>query len=134
MAKATTLPPRSKVKKADTWDLTQLFKSDAAWTRALKKLEKIRAVFIEVSKTKGSDPQKVPPYWIFAVDTIMHAARKLVILGPKDDNTSAQRRGLAKEMSALQKRFEKLWMDRNRKSEIRVTLKRYRAAIQSLKK
>ncbi|MBL4574805.1 MAG: family 20 glycosylhydrolase, partial [Opitutaceae bacterium] len=101
---------------------------------ALKKLEKIRAVFIEVSKTKGSDPQKVLPYWIFAVDTIMHAARKLVILGPKDDNTSAQRRGLAKEMSALQKRFEKLWMDRNRRSEIRVTLKRYRAAIQSLKK
>jgi hypothetical protein len=101
---------------------------------ALRKLEKIRAVLVEVSNTKGSDPLNVLSYWIFAVDTIAHAANKLTILGPKGKDTPAQRKGLAKEMSSLQKRFEKLWMDRNRRSEIRITLKRYDAAIHSLKK
>ena len=37
--KAKTLPPRSKVKPADTWDLSSLFKSDAEWEAAFKKWE-----------------------------------------------------------------------------------------------
>jgi oligoendopeptidase F len=40
MAAVKTLPPRSKVKAADTWDLSVLFKNDAAWRVAYKKLEK----------------------------------------------------------------------------------------------
>jgi len=39
-AKVQKLPPRDKVKPADTWDLSGLYKSDAAWERAFKKCEK----------------------------------------------------------------------------------------------
>lgn len=41
MASVKTLPPRSKVKPPDTWDLGELYKSDAAWRRAYAKLEKM---------------------------------------------------------------------------------------------
>jgi oligoendopeptidase F len=34
-----TLPPRSKVKPSDCWDLSSLFKSDDEWERAFKKWE-----------------------------------------------------------------------------------------------
>ncbi len=39
MPKAKTIPPRNKVRSADTWDLTKLCKSDAAWERGYKQLE-----------------------------------------------------------------------------------------------
>jgi len=38
-------PPRSEITETDTWDLSPLFKSDAAWERAYKKLEKEIATF-----------------------------------------------------------------------------------------
>jgi oligoendopeptidase F len=40
MAKAQTLPPRSKVKPADTWDLTKLFPTAEAWEKAFAAWEK----------------------------------------------------------------------------------------------
>ncbi|HZK79711.1 MAG TPA: oligoendopeptidase F [Humisphaera sp.] len=36
MSKVKALPPRSKVKPADCWDLTHLFKTDADWESAFK--------------------------------------------------------------------------------------------------
>lgn len=39
MAKVKRVPARSEVSVKDTWDLAALYKSDAAWTRAFKKLE-----------------------------------------------------------------------------------------------
>jgi len=39
MSKVKQLPPRSKVKPSDCWDLDSLFKSDAAWENAFKKWE-----------------------------------------------------------------------------------------------
>jgi len=33
------LPPRSQIKTDDTWDLTKMFRDDAAWERSLKKLD-----------------------------------------------------------------------------------------------
>jgi oligoendopeptidase F len=39
MAKAQTLPPRTKVKPADTWDLASLFKSDKDWEKAFAEWE-----------------------------------------------------------------------------------------------
>ena len=39
MSKVKTLPPRDKVKAADTWDLGSLFPSDDAWEKAFKKWE-----------------------------------------------------------------------------------------------
>lgn len=40
MSKAKTLPPRSQVAVADTWNLQSLFRDDAAWERSLLKWEK----------------------------------------------------------------------------------------------
>ena len=40
MAKMKKLPVRSAVKKNDTWDLTKLFKNDAAWEKAYDRLER----------------------------------------------------------------------------------------------
>jgi oligoendopeptidase F len=40
MAKIKKLPPRSKVKINDTWDLSQLYASDEDWDSAFAKLEK----------------------------------------------------------------------------------------------
>src|SRR3954447_9905214 len=37
--KSKSLPPRSKVKPADQWNLSSLFKSDAEWERAFQKWE-----------------------------------------------------------------------------------------------
>lgn len=39
MAKTKKAPLRSEIPASDTWDLAKLFKSDAAWERAYKKLE-----------------------------------------------------------------------------------------------
>ncbi len=122
------------VSKNNVISRTQMAFDASVGRDALKKMEKVRAALIEAKKTKGSDPQNILSYWIFAVDTTSHAARKLAILGPKGDNAPAKRKALAREMTALQKRFEKLWMARNRRSNINITLKRYRAAIKSLQK
>jgi oligoendopeptidase F len=40
MSKVKALPPRTKVKPADCWDLSSLFKSDADWEAAFAKWEK----------------------------------------------------------------------------------------------
>jgi oligoendopeptidase F len=45
MGKQKTIPQRAAVKIEDTWDLTKVFKSDAAWDRGYKKLEKMIPTF-----------------------------------------------------------------------------------------
>ena len=99
----------------------------------LAPLKKLRKVLVEESRKKKTDPLGVLPYWIFAADTIACAARKMSVLGPEGKNTPAARRALRNELSSLMKRFEILWMARNRRSEIKITLKRYRQALNSLK-
>ena len=47
MPKTKTVPKRSDVKPEDTWDLTKLFASDAAWERGYKKLEKMIGGFAQ---------------------------------------------------------------------------------------
>lgn len=41
MAKTLSIPTRDKVALDDTWDLTKIYKTDAAWLRGYKKLEKM---------------------------------------------------------------------------------------------
>jgi len=107
---------------------------DAACGAAqLEPLAAVRKVLVEQSRRKDVDPQGILPYWIFAVDTIACAARKLAVLGPDGKDTPVVRRALQKELGALMKRFETLWMARNRRSEIRKTHKRYQQAIDSLR-
>ncbi|MEA3364062.1 MAG: oligoendopeptidase F, partial [Candidatus Hydrogenedentes bacterium] len=43
--KTKSIPPRSKVKTKDTWDLTALYPNDAAWERAFKKIERMAGKF-----------------------------------------------------------------------------------------
>lgn len=45
MGKTKTIPERSAVRVEDTWDLTKVFKSDAAWERGYRKLEKMIPTF-----------------------------------------------------------------------------------------
>ena len=99
---------------------------------ALDRLARIRGVLAAAARDHTADPMRVLPYWIFAVDTIAHAAKKLAVLGQGGKDTPAARRALAREMKALRKRFEELWMASSRKSEIAITLKRYDGAIRSL--
>jgi len=98
----------------------------------MRRLDHIRDVFAEASRESGADPHGILPYWIFAVDTIAHAAGKLAAFGDSGKPTAAQCRQLRGEMQQLMKRFQVLWHARNRPSEIRVTLKRYRRAIKGL--
>jgi hypothetical protein len=98
----------------------------------LRRLDHIRDVFTDASRENGSDPHGILPYWIFAVDTLAHAAGKLAAFGGGGEPTAAQRRELRGELQQLMRRFQVLWHARNRPSEIRVTLKRYRLAIKGL--
>src|SRR3954447_22937945 len=40
MPKTQSLPPRTKVKPADTWNLSSLFKTDKDWEKAFSEWEK----------------------------------------------------------------------------------------------
>lgn len=112
---------------------TRKLRLDAALGRAtLAQLAAVRKVFVAASRAPGADPHGILPYWIFAVDTTVHAARKLTVLGQGGTDSPAARKALKAEMASLMGRFEKLWLARNRRSEINVTLKRYRAAMKSL--
>ena len=98
----------------------------------IRKLTAVRRVLVKHAARKSEDAVRVLPYWIFAVDTIVHAARKLATFGPGGNDTPAARKALKKELTTLMKRFEKLWMARSRRSEIHCALDRYRAAIGAL--
>jgi len=96
----------------------------------LARLAKVRRVL--VARRPGEDPNGVLPYWIFAVDATAHAARKLTVLAPGGRDTPAARQALKNEMMSLKTRFERLWMARNRRSEITITLARYDLAIRTM--
>jgi hypothetical protein len=100
---------------------------------AQRRLRDIRRVFAAALRSRQADPRGVLPYWLFAVDTLAHAARKLAVLGPGGRPTAAARKRLRMEMETLRRRFERLWLARNRRSEIRLTLARYRRATRSLR-
>lgn len=106
---------------------------DAAFgRRTLEQIQPVQATLRAFARHKDCDPLEVLPYWVFAADTIAHAAKKLTVLGPGGTDTPSARRRLKKELTTLMDRFEALWMARNRRSEIRITLKRYRRAIAAL--
>jgi len=99
---------------------------------AQAKLEKVRQVVADYSGDPDVDPHEVLPYWLFAVDTLLHAAKKLAVLGDGGDDTPAARQALAGEMLILRDRFQFLWYARSRPSEIHVTLGYYDRAVEGL--
>ncbi len=96
----------------------------------MKKLLRIRAVFACVSKEKCTDPYGLLPFWIFAVDSMVHAVNKLALM---DGLTERNCRALLKEVKSLKKRFLKLWNARNSPSEICIALGRYDRYISILR-
>jgi len=99
---------------------------------AAKTLAGVRSVFGDHFKRTGADPNRVGDYWLFAVDALAHAADKVATLGEGGKDTPANRRRLKRDMTKLRDRFKKLWMARNRRSEIHITLGHYDRAIRSL--
>ena len=51
------LPPRSKVKTADTWDLSSLFPNDEAWEKAFAAWEKRIAGYADFQGRLGNDAE-----------------------------------------------------------------------------
>ena len=70
MAKKTksgSIPKRNEVAVKDTWDLTPLFKSDAAWERAYKRLEKEVDKLGEFRGTLGRSAKRLREAFDFEV-------------------------------------------------------------------
>jgi hexosaminidase len=94
-------------------------KDGSRWVRELKK---IHATFAKFKKVKGTDPQGVLDYWLWAVEAMTLAAMKLEALGVGGMLTAERKRKMVSEYKRLRKRFETLWMRCNRRSEIKYTL------------
>jgi len=100
--------------------------------RYLPRIRKVRDVLAAAARRPGVDPMGVLPYWVFAADTMVCAVRKMTVLGQGGKDTPESRRSIRRETAGLMARFRKLWMARNRPSEIRITLALYRQAIRRL--
>jgi oligoendopeptidase F len=59
MSKVKQLPPRSKVKFADCWNLSSLYKSDSAWETAFKKWEGEIAGYAKFAGHLGESAKKL---------------------------------------------------------------------------
>jgi oligoendopeptidase F len=57
MAAVLRLPPRAKVKVENTWDLSPMYESDAAWEREFQKLDKLIAGFGKFRGKLGKSAQ-----------------------------------------------------------------------------
>ncbi len=90
--------------------------------RCAKRFRAIGKVFATYAAKRGMDPHGILPYWLHAVDTMAVAADKLAMFGHGGTDTPAKRKTLKANYSKIAKRFEKLWMARNRRSEIKFTL------------
>jgi hexosaminidase len=97
-----------------------------------KIVSQARKVILSKLGRPGIDPRGVLPYWLYSIDSLLHATRKMAAFGIGGRCTPALRRWFKKDMTRLMKRFEKLWMARNRRSNISDNLKRYRATIRAL--
>lgn len=101
--------------------------------REAERLAAVRQAFDALARASGRDPHGILPCWIFAVDAMRHAARKLAAFGEGARPSSRVRRGLARELNALLARFQSLWRQRNRPSEMRRTTSRYRRVLRTLR-
>ncbi len=109
-------------------------KIDAALGRAEHaRLQRVKEVFTTCAQAPGTDPHGVLPYWFFALDTLLHATRKLAVLGEGGEDNPANREALATELETLCERFQTLWHARNRPSEISITLGYYQHALAGLR-
>lgn len=66
--KAKKAPPRNQVREADTWDLKPLFRSDAAWNKAFKKLEGMIPGYEAFRGRLGDSPKVLRECYDFDVE------------------------------------------------------------------
>lgn len=99
----------------------------ASLSRILERLDSIRGVFSKYAET--NDSRGILPYWIYAVDATRLAVRRLREYGQDSPSDAKERLAIQKDLRGLKRRFQKLWNDRNRSSEIGITLARFDRVI-----
>jgi oligoendopeptidase F len=75
MTKIQTLPKRSQVKAADQWDLSSLFKDDAAWESAFKRWERRIGDYEKFRGTLGKGAKEIAACLKFDIDMDRAAER-----------------------------------------------------------
>lgn len=75
MAKTKRVPPRSKVRREDTWDLSPLFTDDGAWERAYKHLQSQVDKFAEFKGKLGKSARALAQCCAFEVEFGRQAQR-----------------------------------------------------------
>jgi oligoendopeptidase F len=100
-SKIKQLPPRSKVKEADTWDLSSLFADDAAWGRAFAKYEKLAAGYEKFRGTLKQSAAQLAACLKFDLDVDRKSERLgyYAMLKTTEDQSNS-------DYQAMQARFE----------------------------
>ena len=105
--------------------------SPAFGRKTSRQLKKIRATFLQTNNS-ARDKHGLLPYWIYAIDTLLFAAEKLIVFGGGRTVSKKEKRTLAIQLQNIATQFEELWMKRNQRSEIRITLKRLKDQLREL--
>ncbi len=121
-------PRIDRVFSGGQWQRRSLLVDAPLGAAVLERLDARRADINRASAVHGVDPDKIFPAWIFAVDTLRHAARKLAILGSGGKHTMRARRRLAGELTGLMRRHRQLWLADSRPSAWRNLQRRARQA------
>ncbi len=100
--------------------------------RSAPRFRRISRVFAQYAAMPETDPHQLLDYWVYSVDTLAVAADKLAMFGHGGEDTPAKRAALKADYAKLMERFEALWMARNRRSEIRITLGAMRDRMNAL--
>ena len=103
MPKTKTLPPRSKVKTADTWDLSPLFSNDAGWQRAYKKLEKMAPGYRKFRGKLGQSAKVVRACFDFDVkfEKLSEAVGSYAFLKQSEDVANSTYSGMVQQFTYL---------------------------------
>lgn len=101
MPKVKSLPKRDKVNVTDTWDLTQLFKSDAAWNKAFKIWENRVDEFAKFRGTLGKSAAAVKKCFDFDREFDQAAERlgSYAFLKQSEDVADSNYQGMVQKFS-----------------------------------
>jgi oligoendopeptidase F len=106
MARKKTIPKRSEVAAKDTWDLSKLFATDAAWERAYKQLEGQIKVFATFCGKLGKSAQTIRKCLDFDVefDKLAERVGSYAFLRASEDVASPANQALAARYTNLSAR------------------------------